>query len=642
MAVLQFRVLGPLEVCREGEPIAIPAPKQRALLGLLLLHANEPVSQDELIDQLWGDPPPRTARASLQNQVHALRKLLGAETVERQSGGYVIHVEPGELDLDHFERLVAEARRCDPKERAAKLREALALWRGAPLVESPSAPFMQPEIARLEEARLTALESRVDAELALGLHGNLASELHTLAERYPLREKIWGQLMLALYRGGRQADALETYTRARDTLVDELGVEPGVELRELQRAILMQEATLDDAEHRPGDTLERAAELLPWSPHERAESLYEYALALYRTGERRRALSTLEAAARMAASAGDISVEERARLYLLFFSQWTEGMGQLEFLGEAERASERFEERGDGEGLAVAFRHRYQTLGNLGRSDEAAELAKRAAELAAERGDRFEEAAALMNRGEALASGSKSVERAIAECEGILEDGSRRDLWSPAPLPLRLFLALGTLYAQAGRIEDARVMLHDAGERARKSGLMWFLAGSIAELGEAELIAGNLAAAADHLRSSHSLLETEEDRLMKPEIAASLACVLAQVGETGTAKTLALDARAVSSGGFALEVLWRRALTLVAASERHFEEALRLSDEARARADASDWLTFRGQTLEEAASVRRLSGDAKGEARALRGALELYEKKGNVPGAQRVSGSLGA
>ena len=148
--------------------VPIAAPKQRALLGLLLLHANEPVSQDELIDQLWGDRAPPTARASLQNQVYALRKLLGPETLERDARGYVIHVEPGELDLEQFERLVTEANRCEPKERADKLREALALWRGLPLVESPLEPFMQPEIARLEEAWLTALEGRVDAELALG------------------------------------------------------------------------------------------------------------------------------------------------------------------------------------------------------------------------------------------------------------------------------------------------------------------------------------------------------------------------------------------------------------------------------------------------------------------------------------------
>lgn len=197
------------------------------------------------------------------DQVYALRKLLGAETLERDARGYVIHVEPGELDLEHFERLVTEAHRCEPKERAAKLREALALWRGPPLVESPLEPFMQPEIARLEEARLTALESRVDAELALGLHGDLASELTTLVERYPLRERIWGQLMLALYRGGRQADALAVYRRAHHAFVDEVGVEPGVDLRELHRAILLQDSALDDSEHRIGWTLERAAAILP-------------------------------------------------------------------------------------------------------------------------------------------------------------------------------------------------------------------------------------------------------------------------------------------------------------------------------------------------------------------------------------------
>ena len=172
------------------------------------------------------------------------------------------------------------------------------------------------------------------------------------------------------------------------------------------------------------------------------------------------------------------------------------------------------------------------------------------------------------------------------------------------------------------------MVLHEARERARKAGLMWFLAGSIAELGKAELIVGNLATAADHLRSSHALLETEEDRLMKPQNAASLACVLAQVGETGEAKTLALDARAVSSGDFALEALWRRALALVAASEGHFAEALRLSDEARTRADASDWLTFRGQTLEEAAVVRRLWANPEGKLMRFEGRSSCTRGKG--------------
>src|SRR5262245_21627946 len=170
MTALEFRVLGPLEVRRDGEPVAIPAPRQRALLGFLLVRANEPVSQDELIDQLWGEDAPPNARASLQNQVHALRKLLGYEVLERQAAGYVMHVEPEQLDLTRFEGLVIEARRAEAKERAAKLRKALSYWRGPALVEFPSQPFAQHEINRLEEERLAALEERIDAELELGAH----------------------------------------------------------------------------------------------------------------------------------------------------------------------------------------------------------------------------------------------------------------------------------------------------------------------------------------------------------------------------------------------------------------------------------------------------------------------------------------
>ncbi len=192
VAALEFRVLGPLEVRREGELVPIRAPKQRALLGVLLLHANEPVAQEELIELLWGDDAPPSARASLQNQVHGIRRLLGAEVVERRPAGYVVHVESGRLDLERFERLVAEARHAEPRERAAKLRKALACWRGPALVEFPSEPFAQHEIARLEEERLSALEERIDADLHLRLHADIVAELEGLVERYPLRERLLG------------------------------------------------------------------------------------------------------------------------------------------------------------------------------------------------------------------------------------------------------------------------------------------------------------------------------------------------------------------------------------------------------------------------------------------------------------------
>ncbi len=641
MALREFSVLGPLEVRCDGEPVAIPAPKQRALLGLLLLHANEPVSQEVLIDQLWGADAPPTARASLQNQVHALRKLLGAETLVLLPSGYVVHVERDELDLERFERLVADARSLEPKERAEKLREALNLWRGPPLVEFPSEPFMQSEISRLEEERLSALEERIEAELELGRHPELVPELESLVHLYPLRERIWGQLMLALYRDGRQADAAAVYRRARETLLTELGIEPSVDLRELQRAILLQDARLDDPEHDLGWALERAAAILPWQPGVQAESLYEYALALIRTGEPRRGIAALEAAGRMALEAGDVSVDERTRLYLSYFAMWTEGTSESAFLEEARSAGERFEERGDEKGLAVALRHQYQTLLGMGQADAAARLTLHAAELAARRDDAYEEAAALMSRAEALAWGSAPVGDAIAECELMLEEGERRGMWSPLPLPLRLLGALGTLCAQAGRVDDARRFLDTAITEARGAGLLWFVIGLTDRRAEAELIVGDRDEAEKHLRLARSLIEIEVDHRQGPGIAAALALLLAVDGDIQEARQLAFEARAdAATEDFYTEIAWRHALALVAARERRFDEAVRLSDEARVRAEACDSLTFRGQTLEEAALVRRLARDFVGEAVAAEHALALYEQKGNVMGAARVRQQL--
>jgi DNA-binding SARP family transcriptional activator len=636
VARIDFRVLGPLEVRREGEFLTIPAPKQRALLGLLLLHANEPVSQEELIDGLWGDAAPRTARASLQNQVHALRKLLGSETLERQTAGYVLHVETGELDLERFERLVAEARQGGLKERSAKLREALALWRGPALVEFPSEPFAQHEILRLDEERLTALEDRIDVDLELSEHVELIAELESLVDRYPLRERMWGQLMLALYRSGRQADALAAYGRAHETFVGGLGIEPGVTLRELQRAILVQDPRLDDAEHRFGWTLERAAAILPWPPQDQAESLYEYGLALMRTGELRRGISTLEAAARLAAPMGETGIEERARLYLSYLAVWSEGTSPLEFLDEAEHAARRFEDRGDYKGILVALRLRYQLVERAGRADEAAMLAARAAELAAQQGDRRLEAACLHNRALFLATGSTPVREATAVCEALLASEEVNDP-SSARSVLNLWVALALLYAQAGRVDEARVVGERAVAQGRRQGLLSLLLGAIASRGQAELIAGNLSDAARHLRSAYAVLETEDDRLSAPIVAAELACVLALTGDLDEAHELAVKARARTSPDvLTTEVAWRRALALIAAHESRLDEAVRLSDEAQARAEASDWLTYRGQTLEEAAIVRRLAGDTTGEAEALEEALAVYERKGNVVGADRV------
>ena len=247
----EFRVLGPLEVENENGPLPLGGQKQRALLALLLLHAGEALSADRIVDELWGEHPPRTATTSLQNFVSQLRKLVGSDVLVTKAHGYALRVEPDQLDVTRFERLVAEARRSAPDDRARLLREALSLWRGPALADFTYDAFAQEEIRRLEELRLDALERRVDADLVAGSGAELVAELEQLVARYPLRERLRGHVMLALYRSGRQAEALNAYHEGRAALVDELGIEPSRELQQLYASILRQEAGLDAAATRP-------------------------------------------------------------------------------------------------------------------------------------------------------------------------------------------------------------------------------------------------------------------------------------------------------------------------------------------------------------------------------------------------------
>lgn len=243
---MQFRILGPLEVA-DGDRLVSLAGAQRSLLALLLLSANEVVSADGLIEELWGEEVPESGRTALQVRVSQLRKALGGagERIATRAPGYLLRVDRDELDLCCFERLVSEADGAEPAEAAAKLREALGLWRGTPLVDLSYASFAQSAIRRLEELRLAALEKRIEADLELGRQADLVGELETLVEEHPLREHLHGQLMLALYRCGRQADALAAYQSARRVLVEQLAIEPSAPLRRLEQAILRQEASLE-------------------------------------------------------------------------------------------------------------------------------------------------------------------------------------------------------------------------------------------------------------------------------------------------------------------------------------------------------------------------------------------------------------
>lgn len=250
---MDYRILGPLEAFDGERALSLGGARQRSVLALLLLHANEAVTRDVLVDELWGETPPPTAPKVLQNCISALRKELrgGADTLRTIGTSYALQLAPDELDRDVFERRVAKARAAfaagDAEDAAAELEAALALWRGAPLSDFAYEHFAQEEIVRLEELHISAVEDRIDAELACGRSDELVAELEALVAKHPLRERLRRQLMLSLYRTGRQAEALAAYRDARQVLLGELGIEPTRALQELERAILAQDPALDVA-----------------------------------------------------------------------------------------------------------------------------------------------------------------------------------------------------------------------------------------------------------------------------------------------------------------------------------------------------------------------------------------------------------
>jgi DNA-binding SARP family transcriptional activator len=252
---VEFRILGPLEVVEAGEPVALGTVKERLVLGVLLLHANEFVSRERLIDDLWGEAPPPTSNKAVNVYLSKVRKALrraGADPIATASGGYRLQVAPDELDADRMQLLVASARECASKgefeSAAERFRGALSLWRGPTLAGLQLESRGRDEVAQLDELRLAALMDRIDCDLALGRHEQALGELNLLVREHPLRERLRGQQMLALYRADRQADALEAYGEARRTLVDDLGIEPSEGLQRLQQAILRHDPSLETPE----------------------------------------------------------------------------------------------------------------------------------------------------------------------------------------------------------------------------------------------------------------------------------------------------------------------------------------------------------------------------------------------------------
>jgi DNA-binding SARP family transcriptional activator len=267
---VEYSLLGPLEVRVEGRTIAVGRGKQRALLAVLALNAGRVVPAERLIDELWGEEPPATAATALQVYISRLRKLLGETAIETRDPGYLVH---GDVDVRRFDQLVSEARRSEPEHAAALLSEALSLWRGAALCDC-GLPL---EAARLEEQRVAATEQRIEADLTRGRSSELVGELESLVGEHPLREPFRAQLMLALYRAGRQAEALDAYRAARTALLDELGIEPSPRLQQLEQAILRQDDSLAAT---PERTLTATALFLDLGIQGEVEAVAGRALAL--------------------------------------------------------------------------------------------------------------------------------------------------------------------------------------------------------------------------------------------------------------------------------------------------------------------------------------------------------------------------
>jgi len=602
-------------------------PKQRDLLALLALRLGAVVSVDELLDELWGEAPPRTAKTSLQNAVSGLRKTLLPEAVLTVSGGYRLDVNVVRLDALHFESLVSEARTAAPEERAALLREALACWRGAPLAELNVA---WAEIARLGELRLTTLEERIETDLTLGRAAELVPELEALVHRNALREQLWSQLMRALYLSGRQAEALATYRRAHEAFIAELGIEPGPALKKLQLAMLLQDHGLEEGGSAPSDVLARAAHLLPTRTFaERAQSLLDYAIALWRIGDRSRAVALLEHAESEASRGHEAALTVLITAQRAQYACMRDKASLADFTRTAEDAATAIEAVDDGRALAKALAILAVALRMAGRMASAAEALERAVDLAHEAGDTWQEGWCRNQYSHTVALGPMPVVEALGRCEEHLAELE----WGP-PGPLGIWAALGLLHSQAGDADLGRDFAARAVEGARASGLRFELAWARTWLATT-VEANDPDEAEEQLRRAHDLLAAQpEDPLALPYLRAELARhAIRRDALDDAASLLAAAKTGIHKDYPEDQSAFYRAAALLEGKRGNAERAAELAEYAVDFARQTDELDHIAAMLETVAEVA-FRRDALAEARS------LYEQRGNLSALARVAASL--
>lgn len=622
---IEYRILGPLEIWHDGLAVPTGGPKRRALLGLLLLNANRAVPVDVLLDELWGPDLPRTARASLQNHVSALRRALGSDAIETTDGGYRIVVGDDALDLARFERLIVDARGLEPEARAETLRAALGVWRGLPLVDAPATPAAQAALVRLEELRLEALEDRIEADLATGRHDRVVAELEALVLLHPFRERMWELLMVALHAGGRQADALGAYRRMHRLLTSELGIEPGDRLKALQRRILVG----DPAPDRPradDDALLRAMLMLPVDRPQRVRALVDYGEALRRVGEVDRSDVVLAEARRLAWEEGDEAMRRRIALTLSLVGAQSATVRLHDALDDARRAVAVFERTGDDSARAAALRAEGQMLRDLGRCGEAADTLRLSVAAAVEAGDRWQEGMSRNFLATALLYGPTPVATAIPVCEQELAALE----WGP-PGPIGLWGSLGWLVAMDGDPVAGRRLAMRAVDGTRAASTPGTYCWAMSVVAGIDELTGDRSRATEGHRAIVDVLDSLGARGALAFHAAELGRLIADAAPDEV-EQLALRGKAAAEDDVSSHIAWRRALARV----RPGAEGVALATEAVALAERTDFLDLQGHALEDLAALQ----PPRAASATLERAARAFEEKGNRPALQRVRRGL--
>jgi len=598
---MNYGILGPLEVWDGSRRVRLPSGRARALLALLILHAGESVRAERLIDELWGEQPPPTAPTALQGLVSKLRKELGRAELETAGGGYRLVVDPNDIDAERFKRLIESAPGAAPESRARVLHEALELWRGPALVDFMYEPFAQRAISSLEEKRLSAIEDRIDADLSVGRPG-LVAEIDALVEQHPLRERLRALQMLALYRDGRQADALEAYRVARTTMDEEMGIELGPALQQLQRSILQHDRSL---QFTPA-----TAAAGPWLPGERSLALSlalaEVYLVLGRFAEAQSML-------RDVIDAGDATAAQAARLEnaRIQFIIGPDPIPLANIEREAAAAAEYYAHDDSVVQRAVFL------VGCVrmreGRMVES-EAAFRESLALADRGRHMRERlASRWMTGEVLVSGPVPVRDAIAQLDQL-----EMDLDHPGLLMQRGVLTAmdGPLDEADGLIQRAREVVLDVMEAPR---LLLFVTAAEATLA---LLHGDIEAAEAAMRARLEIALHGEEREGVAQAAGWLALLLRRLGRKAEAEALAQISAARAPFGVP-----GRAIALAA------------SGDARAAVDLvpDEMPNLRADMLLALAWELRARDDEAGAHEAEDQAAQLYGRKGNVVSAERLA-----